>query len=351
MKKWLITLMTTTLLLSIPLMALANGEDQATDQTAEDDVIQDLIKTASDQDDETDSDITSPDSFIYVLERFYEQLRLMLTFDSEEKFNLHMELASKRLAELKSLNEEIKAEYSSELYADFIENLEEAMTLAVKLKTKKEELNDLMAEMETVIEQGEEIVEEMKTEAELTIEVDEEEEIESELVKVTPAVVSHLDSEIITELRDEGYGYGQIAQIASIAALTDSSLDEVKEKMKEHKGIGKVAKEMGLHPGNLINRGKVAIQQQNKQTQDEDIQDTELKTEGELKATLDLDQHTSVELNTEKGLNTLLPSVKVETELKGKGHGQAKIKNHGQAEFPGKGHAKGHGKSRGNSDK
>jgi hypothetical protein len=293
---------------------------------------------------EAEVEAESPDSFLYYIKRLYEQFKLITTFNEESKLDLHIDLAEKRLQELSTLDADQKSEFSTELYAEFLANIEKAIMLTLELKEQQKEVDDTLAELEEVVSGGETLITQLESEIEL--EIKEEDQETRELAKVAPSVVAHIDAEIISELRDEGFGYGQIALIVSMSEQSDVSLDEVKELVREHKGMGKVAKMLGLHPGNLIKKGKLAAELEEDIT-DEDAQEEaseEESTEEESTTSLETEQ----ELDTEASTSIQLDNVGLNMSSKGKANAKAAIESNGKGKAKGlykdKHEAKGNGK-------
>lgn len=87
-----------------------------------------------------------------------------------------------------------------------------------------------------------------------------------------------------------------------MAEQSEIELDEVKKLVVEHKGMGRVAKELGLHPGNLSKIGNQI---------------------GEQLDYLQEEENTSVETESKAGLEA---ETKITTETKGnvKAHGLEK---------------------------
>jgi len=95
--------------------------------------------------------------------------------------------------------------------------------------------------------------------------------------KVTTTTVNELDNDEFVALRDQGVGYGKISLTISISNLSGKSVEEV-SKMLLNKGVGKVAKELGLHPGNLKKRGLIVVQTTINDEEDATKEDTAAET-------------------------------------------------------------------------
>lgn len=61
-------------------------------------------------------------------------------------------------------------------------------------------------------------------------------------------MVKGIDENIVQSLRDQGFGYGEIAKIVALAEATGKTVEEIAAAVKEGKGFGELAKENGLHP-------------------------------------------------------------------------------------------------------
>jgi hypothetical protein len=316
MKRIVISIFAVMMMLTLPISTLA--EEDSTQITGQ---------VTGEVSQESSIETESPDSFLYLIKRLYEEFRLITTFDKESKLNLHLELAEKRLQELSTLDPDVKEQFSTELYAEFLANIEKAITLSVNLKEQQKEMGDTLKQLEEVVIGGEEIIAQLESEVKLDIE--EEDQETRELAKVAPAVVAHIDAEVITELRSKGFGYGQIAMIVSMSEQSEASIDEVVELVHEHKGMGKVAKELGIHLGSMNKKGKVTVDLEAEAMVDED-ENTEEATEEEATASLESDQELEVEASTDVKVANVELNVKAtgkekaKSVIESKGKGQAK---------------------------
>jgi len=85
-------------------MSIASAQNQTVNQTATQ-----LMKIAG----------YTPDSPIYGLERMWERIRLMLTFNEEAKLKLKMEFAEERLAEAEAMAQKGKPEIAEKLVNEY----------------------------------------------------------------------------------------------------------------------------------------------------------------------------------------------------------------------------------------
>jgi hypothetical protein len=109
----------------------------------------------------------------------------------------------------------------------------------------------------------EEVKEELSSELQDTTEVDEniqenldsqqQEQLEEETTEAafTANVVKNLDATVVQALRDKGMGFGQIAHTIALSELSGKSVDEIAGLIAQGKGIGKIAKDLGIHPSKM----------------------------------------------------------------------------------------------------
>jgi hypothetical protein len=293
MKRTIILTLAMLMVFSIPLTALATEGE---------------VNVSGEIQQETNVQVQSPDTFVYKLKRLYEQFRLMTTFNEENKLNMHIELAGKRLQELGGLDHELKNEFSAQLYSDFLANIEKAIILTVELKEQEKQMDLTLTQLQQVVLDGETLIAQL--ESEIDLEIDEETEETKELARIAPAAVAHIDAEIISELRAEGYGYGQIALLVAISEQNEIELDEAKLLVSEHKGIGKVAKGLGLHLGNMNKNGK-------QKAESEEADKTEASEEEGTENESNEEEATSVEITNKAEVN--VETIK-SSEKKGNGN-------------------------------
>ena len=85
----------------------------------------------------------TPDSALYGLDKAFERIGLALTFDKAKKAEKRLQIASERLAELKSMTDKGKLKYSDELAKEYDNNLKEANVIATTAKLLKEDKSKL----------------------------------------------------------------------------------------------------------------------------------------------------------------------------------------------------------------
>jgi hypothetical protein len=179
-KKFISFLIAGLLLFSTPAFA-ADGVAAADDTAASD-------ATAA------DAGIT-PDSILYTADKLFEDIQLLLTFDSEAEAELLLQFAQERIAEAKVMTEQEKTEFVQTAVDDYLSTLQQAQ--------------DKVLEVVTDENQSEEVKDELNQELEDTTVVDEdisenlEEEQQEELsdtvneVSFTANVVKGMDVEAV----------------------------------------------------------------------------------------------------------------------------------------------------------
>lgn len=234
------------------------NEDEATNEELEE-----IIEEATEEQAEKPTGFSR---FWTAVQQWFEHLKVV-TFDRDEaKFDQYLEEAEAILEELAEASQDVDEDILLSFISAFADNVSEASNILVKLAEKDADIDELMERLEAVILEGEELMARFE---EIVIELPEEDNEKLDTAKVTPAVVAHIDSETISELRGEGFGYGQIALLVAMSEQAEVDLDEVKELHAELKGIGRVAKELGLHPGQL--RGKAPHTRDKDEPTDEDV--------------------------------------------------------------------------------
>jgi hypothetical protein len=70
-----------------------------------------------------------------------------------------------------------------------------------------------------------------------------------------PAVVRNIDEESVSLLRNQGFGFGQIAHMYMLLEASGITIDEISSHYtSDNKGFGEIAKELGLHPSEIKNK-------------------------------------------------------------------------------------------------
>lgn len=193
---------------------------------------------------------TTPDSILYTFDKFLEDLQLAITADSEKESELLLQFAKERLAEAKVMTQSEKQQFVKEaveaymqLLAQSQEKVSEAIHEGELTSEKQEQLTNQLEETANVDEKSEETISQQLDES--TKEALTETQ---ETTKAVANVVKGIDENIVQSLRNQGFGYGEIAKIVALAEATGKTVEEIAAAVKEGKGFGELAKENGLHP-------------------------------------------------------------------------------------------------------
>ncbi|MGS2779463.1 DUF5667 domain-containing protein [Robertmurraya sp. GLU-23] len=203
---------------------------------------------------------TTPDQFIYSMDRLVEDIQLFLASNGSEETDLLLQFAEERIAEAKAMSEEEKQEFVQEAIEDYLKILTDAeetiAEMIINEKMNEEQVLELDEKLEDSTELNEEVGELL--DESLLEDVEEKQQVLAKL----PSIVNGLDETKVKELRDSGLGYGQIVQVFILANATDKTVEEVGALFNgEDKGFGDVAKELGIHPSELSNGKKKAPKQ------------------------------------------------------------------------------------------
>jgi hypothetical protein len=188
----------------------------------------------------------TPDQLLYSVDQLLEDFQLYLTINPKKETEILLELEKERLAEAKAMTEEEKHEYINILMKNYVEKLalaEEQMAelmiedkiseeTVLEFETTTEEVTFINDEIEDVL--GEDVLEQIKTQ-------------QASLNKL-PTVVIDLDKKFISELRKEGLGFREIAQIYMLSEGSGKTVEEISSLCTTEKCFVEVAKELGLQP-------------------------------------------------------------------------------------------------------
>ncbi len=197
----------------------------------------------------------TPDSVFYVVDQWVEDIQLALNGDPEKKAELLHQISLERLAEAEKMIEQNKEEYVNitvEGYVEKLELIQEVVgELIISEDISDEVKEELSSQLEALIEVSDETVAEIDSELKTKM----EEKMDSAYLVAN--VVKGLDVEKVKTLRSEmKLGYGQIAHVFRLADAAEKSVEEVAELLSQGKGIGEIAKELGLHPSVLKGKKK-----------------------------------------------------------------------------------------------
>lgn len=219
---------------------------------------------------EVDAGLT-PNDFFYFLDKLEENIRVNLASNEEEKARILIEIALERLAEFNLLKLEDKLKYFENIIDSYIGTLGQATQAIeqVQEENPEAEVAEIISAMEEVMQVGDGIL----GSEELPDEVVEEasgklEKVEEVIVKAKS--VAGIDTEVVTKLREQGLGYGEIKLVSKIASVSEKTIDEVMTIYVENKGIGATMKAMGISPSKLNGKAnKVKVDEEREVIEEE----------------------------------------------------------------------------------
>ncbi|MDO8429941.1 MAG: DUF5667 domain-containing protein [bacterium] len=103
---------------------------------------------------------TTPDSALYFLKSWREQIQVFFTLDAKNKAEQFLHLAAVRLAEYQKMIEKGKKEIAERTLAKYEEQIKRATDKLKELKDKKEEVKDLEDKIKAEVSGHEEILKE-----------------------------------------------------------------------------------------------------------------------------------------------------------------------------------------------
>lgn len=228
----------------------------------------------------------TPNDFLYFLDKLMEDIRVSLAFTPENKAKILVEIALERMAEFNSLEAEDKVKYAENLIGDYIDVVAQA-TEAVEQEQEENpdaDVTDIISVIEQVIQDGTNIITPGELSEEVVEKVSEQLQQAKEIVINTKSVAG-IDKEIVTKLREQGLGYGEIKLISKIASESQKTIDQVMSVYLETKGIGKTMKVIGINPSQLnakIRKDKVErVEEATKETEETTVLEV-IDTTGEV---------------------------------------------------------------------
>lgn len=192
----------------------------------------------------------TPDSFLYSIDKLFEEINLKLASSTEEEAKLLLQYAQERLAETKTLIENNEEELVKTTVTDYIDTLEAAEDKIVETAAN-EDVDDIIKEdLADTLNTATEISEEI--EPALPDELKEQVSEKTDTISITAKVVAGIDVDVVKSLREKQLGYGQIAHIVALSQASGKSIEEISELViNKEKGFGEIARELGLHPSKM----------------------------------------------------------------------------------------------------
>lgn len=232
---------------------------------------------------QTTDNVLAPLSSVYSIDQLFQDINAKLTFDSEEEAGLILGLAQERLAEAGQMTEAEKAEFVQSLIDDYVSTLEQVQTGVLDNNLEAEpSVENLEETSETEAEEiaPEEVVDGTEGATEGELEATLEEKVEK--VNFTANVVKGIDIETVKSLREKGLGFGQIAQAAILAEMSEKTIEEIADLLTgEEVGFGSVAKQLGINPSEI--KGKVESSKSTKSRSSEELKLDDAKIDEVIK--------------------------------------------------------------------
>lgn len=196
-----------------------------------------------------DAGIT-PDSIFYTVDKLFEDLQLVFASSTEEEAGLLLEFAQERLAEAKEMTVQEKTQFVETAIKDYMTTLEQAQDAVLEVVTDEDQDQEVKEELIGELEETTEVDEEIQE----NLDDEQQEELEeaTEQVAFTANVVKNIDVETVASLREQGFGFGQIAHVVVLAEKSGKTVEEIAGLVKDDKrGIGEVARELGVQPSEM----------------------------------------------------------------------------------------------------
>lgn len=200
----------------------------------------------------TDAGVT-PDSIWYTFDRLIENVQLALEGTPSGEADLLLAFARERLAEASVMEEEDKEEFLKEAMDDYLDQYEDALERIAE------------AIIEDIEDEAQDAIVESAEESEEAPDGDVEEESGEEDENIDSGylvakVVEGLDSELVLEIRGMGLGYGQIAQVFTLAEYSGEDVIYIAGLFGEDAGFGDVAKILGFQPSEIKKKIEASVE-------------------------------------------------------------------------------------------
>lgn len=192
----------------------------------------------------------TPDSFLYSIDKLFEEINLKLASSTEEEAKLLIQFAQERLAEAKTLIDNKDEELIKTIVTDYIDTLEAAEDKVVETAANEDVADIIKEDLADTLNTATEISEEI--EPTLPDQLKDQVSEKTDTISITAKVVAGIDVDVVKSLREKQLGYGQIAHIVALSQASGKSIEEISEiVINKEKGFGEIAKELGLHPSKM----------------------------------------------------------------------------------------------------
>lgn len=229
----------------------------------------------------------TPDKSLYGIKRLLEKVQLYLAFSPEDRVELLIELAQKRLAEAQAMDEQGRDELVEVMVKEYIDNLGTAQENLKDAQLDLEAYNEVLTKIEMLLSINLDLLENIKDKLP---EVEENISIIKDNLKVikdTIIFVGKLEAEALkedkvneekeTEQKEEkvnNYGSGELRFVQILAEKANITTEEVMKLRETGLGWGNVAQELGISLGSVareLNQYLIVL--------DEEVEDTEVDLE------------------------------------------------------------------------
>ncbi|ERJ13177.1 DUF5667 domain-containing protein [Haloplasma contractile] len=206
-----------------------------------------------------------PDSKLYGIDKLFEKLSLALSMSEEGKTEKLIDFAEERLAELNEMDESELKEFAESIYEDYGITLDQANEVLARLMSEGKISEDQLANIQSKLENASDLEEDIESDKLENVPdnvKDKVQEIKSKAYAI--AIASGMDSETAKDLKDRGFGYGEIFKLQGIANLSGISVDELltldvfeeDEDGEQTIDFGKLTKELGLSMKDVMSQFK-----------------------------------------------------------------------------------------------
>ena len=219
--------------------AFAEGETPAVAKTTE-------VKTVTGTQEKAG---ITPDSFFYNFDKLAEKLQLLFTNKPEKEADLFLQFANERLAETDKMAELEKKKYINQLIEQYLLTLQKAQEKVGEVVSNEETDSQVKEDLSTKLEDTTSVTEgvEQNLDGDRQTVLDEKRQ-EAYLVA---NVIKDIDPEKVKSLREQGFGFGEIVKVVSLAEASGKTEDEMAALLKEGKGYGAVVKELDMEPSQI----------------------------------------------------------------------------------------------------
>lgn len=169
-----------------------------------------------------------PGNFFYNIDKFFEKVSLKMSFSDEKRVEKLSRFAEERLAELNALDPELAQKYTDELFNEYGLDIEKAHLYVQKLVAEGKLSDAKLTRVENRIQKAEMRQEMLKEKVRERISEEVREQVH-QCIRSAKMSVFHqfTDIDLITQLHEEGYGYGELLKLQAISELTSTQIDEL----------------------------------------------------------------------------------------------------------------------------